>query len=211
MGKQLREAGALAIRNIGVIEQAYKLIDEQITVEIFFIVEKIIGESLPKEWVKILPYLDSHGQFGDGSWFAPQEWRDGDKEDWSGCFEVWAEAPEGGSEWNLTQLCGQGESEMGFRWSSDNRLEMSKGVWKKFAFQQHGKRPDLAKLGFRYEEKNGSWFIPLLVDENRLADAYAEEDMESVLEPAIKRCLNCILQALPEFNSIIEEAKGGSR
>lgn len=210
MGKQLREAGALAIRNLGVIEHAYQLIDDEISNEMYFGVEKIIEANIPKEWKRKLPCLEAKSWHADLSWFAPQEWNNGDDES-EAQFVVWAESPDDNDDlWCLTQLCRQGEAKLGFRWTGDRKLLMAKqrlSAWKNFASQQHSKRPILAELGFQYEEAKGSWFIPLSVDVTMLAEAYADGEMECVLEPAIQVCLKCILKAMPEFNSIIEEAK----
>lgn len=210
MEKQLREAGALAIRNIGIIEQAYRLIDNQISDELSSLIEKIIEKNIPKEWKQKLSCADANAWSDDSSWFAPKEWSNGDDE-CEAQFDVWAESPvDSDDTWCLTQLCGQGEARMGFRWSGDHKLLMPKlrlPAWKSFASQQHSNRPRLSELGFQYEEAKGSWFIPLLVDSAELAEAYADREIGRVLEPAIKECLKRIQEAVPEFYAIIEEAR----
>jgi hypothetical protein len=207
MEKQSREAGALAIRNIGVIEQAYNLIDNELSNEVFYAVEKIIEENLSDEWEKELPCREKQAWSGEPSWLSLRVWRE-DSDSWLARFYVREGTAEAENDlWDLTSLCGQGHGELGFRWYKDDGLPMQKKAWKTFAAQQNVKFPQLKELNFSFEEKNGTWFIPLSVDSNELANAYAEEETERVLEPAIKECLVRIQKAVPIFSAIISEAR----
>ncbi|MDP2762035.1 MAG: hypothetical protein Q8O64_16840 [Sideroxyarcus sp.] len=209
--KDTLEAGALAIRNLGVIERAYQLINNEISNKLVFIYEKCINDCLPAQgWKKELPCLETEGYSDKTSWFSPMEWCPGEVKDSLAWFAVRQESPEGTDDlWFLTQLCGQGKAQTGIRWEGDHKLIRPNGgnlsKWKIFTAEQNSKNPELNKLGFRYEE--GGWFFPLVVDANLLADAYANEEMESVLKPVIENCMQKILEAIPTFQKIMNTAK----
>lgn len=210
MEKSSREAGALAIRNIRIIEQAFDLIDNEISDEIYHRVEKIISENAPEDWKTNLPCIEAQGWSGKESWFGLRDWEI-EADELEARFWVWAESPDESDSWHVTQLCGQGAARTGFRWVCDYKLFMKKADWKKFAASRHSEFPRLSELGFQFEEKEGTWFLPLLVDPDKLAEKYAEEDTESVLTPAIKECLKNIHEAVPIFNTILIEAKQANK
>ena len=201
--KQSREAGALAIRNAGIVEQAYHLLEGNINSELFCNAETAIHGYLPVEWEKELPSYKA-GEYSDSeSWFAPTAWKV--DSEWKAWFEIWEQSPTDSDSLWLALLCGLGETQVGFRWHGAHRVIRPDGgnltKWKTFAAEQNSKHPKLAELGFRYED--GTWFMPIFVDVNALADGYANEDMMSVLEPAIEACIKRIIASAPEFDSIM--------
>jgi len=73
--KETLEAGALAIKSLGVIEQAYRFVDETLNVEFYLAVEQAIKKALPTEgWDASLS--ESKEKSVDYAWFTKADWKD---------------------------------------------------------------------------------------------------------------------------------------
>jgi len=206
--KEILEAGALAIRSIGVIEQAYHLIDEEIQTKVGMEVETAVQDQLSdKNWTSKM--LSDEHEFNDGSWVAPNSWKNQEEDDWFAWFYIWSQYPEKNNDaWCLTQMCGQGEAKVGFKWEAHYKLlGMKKTPWKKYAALQVEEHPKLEELGFTYNENEGSWFFPTLIEYDKLADAWANDEISEVLTEMVAKCLVNIFEAIPEFDAIIKNAQ----
>lgn len=139
----------------------------------------------------------------DHIWVAPKDWRTSDGgpgDDYKCKFSLTHESDQLGDLdyfW-LTQLVGQGHSRLGFRWS---RQDVTKARWKRAVAENTALIEAARKLGFSYAEKDGSFFLPVVIDVNRLAEAMAEESPEQALQP-FEEAFNKLVQAKPVFDKL---------
>ncbi len=206
--KDTRQASALAIKNVGIIDQAYNLVTNEISDEVFSLFEKLFKQKTPDEWIKEFPNAKT-GKFdaNEDTHCAPINWKRND-EDWLAWFGFWYESKEN-KNCTMTMLLTQGEAELGISWRIELKSLLPTGnkkSWKNFASQQVAKHNRLVELGFRYDEVDGSWFLPISIDAITLADAYSEDTMEDALSPIVELCVKCLIDAVPDFDSIISEA-----
>jgi len=207
--KEILEAGALAIKNIAVIEQAYDLIANEIEDKIMIKMEKLIYKKLPNsEWESDLSGSDD--ECAKEAWISKSNWQDEDG-NFLAKFSMWEELPKkGGSNWYITEMCGLGEVETGFAWRAkyDQRcLGLDKKKWKLFADKKNRECPKLEKIGFVYNADEGTWFLPIRIDVDKLAEAWQNEELDDYLSGVVDGCMHLIIKAMPVFDSILKEAK----
>jgi hypothetical protein len=89
-----------------------------------------------------------------------------------------------------------------FRWHYGAELGATKPKWKKFV-QAYVQR--IGKAGFTYEE-SGLFFRPVRVETEKLAVAVEEDTVDAVLEP-VRKALDQLLVAKPEFDAMLKSAK----
>ncbi|MHB8472329.1 MAG: hypothetical protein ACYDC8_05640 [Gammaproteobacteria bacterium] len=208
--KEMTEAGALVIRNIRVIEQAtkvaYKLDDD-----VFECVEKILQELLPEaEWIVNLPYAGKKKYHKSWSFLAPANWCKGGDSPGT-CyarFTIWAQYPkDNNDDYYLSQLCGLNDVSTGVCWVADKLIlpKRNPKEWRTFFAGQNEKHPHLEGRGFKYTD--GKWFMPMTVNVDELAEAYANKTMGDVLRPVVEKCIGRIKESIPDFNAIITAAR----
>ncbi|MBN4073346.1 hypothetical protein JYT48_02170 [Mariprofundus ferrooxydans] len=207
--KEILEAGALAIKSINVIEQAYRLVDNEIEVQLWLAVEKAVAKAVSSDqWRSDLSKNETNSI--DNPWIAKTDWQDEDGVPLAK-FYIWGVLPEeNNDQWLLTQICGLGEAEVGIEWAvvySHKILGLNKLKWRAFAAEQNNNTPKLKELNFKYKEKEGRWFLPMHVERDELADAWENEEMDDFLDKTVNRCMQNIFEAVPEFDRILEEAK----
>jgi len=207
--KEALEAGALAIKSLGVIEQAYKFVDETLEVEFWLAVEQAIKKALPTEdWDASLS--ESKEKSVDHAFFTKADWKDHEEDTYLAKFNVWGALPEDNNDvWLLTQMCGLGEAVVGIEWAVDHKsLGFTKGNWKKYAVEANKKHPGLEKWKFQFDASKGTWLLPMQVESEKLADAWENDGkMDDFLSPIINEYMKTIYQAIPEFDALLKKAK----
>ena len=141
--------------------------------------------------------------YDDGITLAPKTWRLEGGADGGHRAEFWLthDVDELGDQdhfW-LTQLLGKGHARLGFRWS---RLNVTKARWKKALAQKSEFIEEARKRGFTYFEKDGSFFLPVIIDADQLAAALAEETPEQALAP-FETALRTLVEAEPFFDRLL--------
>lgn len=139
----------------------------------------------------------------DGITLAPKTWRLEDGVDGGHRAEFWFthDVDEMGDRdyfW-LSQLIGQGHARLGFRWS---RVNVTKARWKKALAQKSEFIEEARKRGFAYFEKDGSFFLPVVIDADQLAAALAEETPEQALAP-FENAVRALIEAEPFFDRLL--------
>jgi hypothetical protein len=82
-------------------------------------------------------------------------------------------------------------------------LGATKPAWKKF-LQPHVER--LHGTGFDYEEGDGSFFFPVRIETEALAQAVVDDTLELALAP-LRLALDQLLKAKPQFDAVLRDAK----
>lgn len=196
-----REAAKLVINNIGMLDDAAKLIEE-ITQNISESVDRII-----EEWAK------NKGWSGEFSWWnsqtllCPDNWKLGDRESEERlAWYSWEGENDDDDYWHLTGLTALRTGRTGFRFKVDASqfAGTNRQGWKKYCGEQLRELPELARSGFKYDA--GSWFLPWQLDATVLAEVYANDAIEDALGP-VEEALQKIEDAHPFFEKLIEAAR----
>jgi hypothetical protein len=150
---------------------------------------------------------DSYAEWNDDEiWVAPRDWRNpgsSTDEDHKCEFSFDVSDPiqaEADSFW-LTQFVGKGYAQLGFRWS---RNDITKARWRKAVSQHTDLIADIRGLGFGYGEKDGSFFLPLVIDPTQLSAALAEESPEQALQQPLADAFAVLDRAKSLFDSLLE-------
>jgi hypothetical protein len=211
------DAGALAIRNLGIIEQAYSLIDGPLSDLVLPSLERLLKEELsnkPISYIINLPMAESRAYSEEGSWFLDESWlMDKESEDRFAQFICWTEEEGNDDIFCLTQLCGLGKTRTGIAWKHDaktlqpNAPRGKVNAWMTFAKEQDDIYANTLRTSGFVLNSDGEWFLPMLVSADALAEAYQDEDIDQVLQPMIKQCVDSIVKCTPAFTQILEAAK----
>ena len=180
-------------------------------------IQKQVGlavNSIVRDWAEKEGWKGVFDWYGDEDivWIADPSWRGEDEED-EDDYEFWfrLEASEGrdfendpnGDQFWLTSLCSAGRSTLGFR-SCQDAYKYPKG--RKWKAKIEPFVQEFIKLGFTYDNANGQVFLPIAVDQERLARALENEDVREALEPVIAT-LDRLIQARPVIDQLRAIAK----
>lgn len=195
----------LLVDNLRDVDQAAHYVEEELQREVADVIDNIVSAFLKKEkW---------HGESkfdSDGIWIAPKDWLqpgeqvggnykcqftvDQSQEQTTDTDKFW-----------LTQLLGLGTRTWGLRWGKiweRNTTSQMRNAWRRSVGQQSNLIAKLRATGFVYEERQGSFFFPILIKQNELAQAMGEESPEMALDPFSKALETC-LSAKAEFDSLL--------
>ncbi len=195
------DLNALIVANIVDLDAAAFHLDNRLQHE--------IGEALDDVSAKRIGELGWEGVTDwndDAIWAAPKEWRksDGSPGDEYACqfsFEASSTADGEADYFWLTQLVGMGRATLGFRWA---RNDISKARWRKAVGQQTDLIGDIRGLGFVYGEKDGSFFLPVVIDPTKLSSALMEESPEQALEQPLADAFSLLVRSKALFDSLLE-------
>lgn len=202
-----KQAAVLIFENIAMLEDAVKLIDEELSEQVFRAIDKTISH-----WVRTIGW---DGQFkfwssDSGTYFGPRQWKLGagerQDEQWIACFEIDGDDPD--DEYWLTLLLAARQGRIGFTFSVNyaDHLSIRKAEWKNFARARNRRHPELEAAGFSYDPKSGTWFLPWQIDPKVLAEAYANDAIEDAFGP-LTEALKRIETASAVFLELVEAAR----
>lgn len=200
-----RKAGSVILANLAMFDEAAILFENEIQPQILQELDKTI-ESWAKEqeW---LGAFDEHMENGQ-TWLFPQEWHDDNTEEEDSAkawFALGFNHGEGNS-YDLADLCGVGQDEMGFIFRVKYGEFGGKTAWGRFT--KSLPMPilvSLQNLGFNDCGK-GVFFMPIKLNPSLLAAAWENEDYEEIMRPVIM-VLENIQQSVTVFNEIFSLAK----
>jgi hypothetical protein len=147
----------------------------------------------------------------EGLWLAPEDWRKqgiskrkADSDDFIAYFGFANRGEEEPKEvyW-LTQILGIGDRDLGLRWC---RNDVKTKQWRKAVGQQTSVIEPLRARGFEYQESEGSFFLPIHVDQAALAQAVGDESPELALAPFTNVLQSCA-DAKPDFDALLAATK----
>lgn len=195
-----RKAGALILNNIDMFNEAAILLEQHVEKKIFEELQKATQDWVEENgWVGGMDWVDDE----ENLWVAPKSWmppnfEEGDYPEVFFYFEYEDET----YSYNVADLCGCGQTRMGFCFSRNDKLKKKifKDLCKSIPTESLQK---LESLGFKYDAGKPRWFLPVTLDNNTLASAYENDDYDNVMEPLL-RALETIREALPIFNGIAD-------
>ena len=208
------QAVELIVNNIQNLEEAKKLLEGEITEKLCTAVDKKISnfiESLD-EWIGEFNFYDENY-----SQFAPENWRakNGDdfkhQEFYARYFLGFKSDEIGGdsTEWFLTAFLKNNTESMVinfYPWRA-NFLKFTAKDWKTFTNESNEKYPQIAESGFKYNVKEGSWYLIVDgIDPQLFIENYESDTLEDALEP-FEVALKKLKQAHPYFDAIVQAAK----
>jgi hypothetical protein len=196
-----KEAAALVIENIAMLEDAMALANGDLGEEVFAEIDRVIGHwADARGWKGKFSFWDD-----DETSFWATEWvRTGERgEEWIAWFQLDAVDPDEEETW-LTALLGARRVRIGFAFHVD--LGAGKLAWKRFAREFHQAHPEIEKSGFEYNDKYGNWFLPFKVEAKALAEAYANDALDDAMEP-LRDALERAGSVFPVFAELVEAGK----
>jgi hypothetical protein len=195
-----KEAAALVIENIAMLEDAMALANGELGEEVFAEIDRVIGH-----WADARGWKGKFSFWDDETSLWATEWvRTGERgQEWIAWFQLAAEDPNEEETW-LTLLLGARRGRIGFRFFE--KLGAGRAAWKKNASTFHQAHPEIEKSGFEYNDKNGSWFLPFKVEAKALAEAYANDALDDVMEP-LRDALERVGSVFPIFAELVEAGK----
>ncbi|MEX0958326.1 MAG: hypothetical protein WDZ63_03475 [Burkholderiales bacterium] len=195
-----RQAGALIISNIGVLEEVAHHAEE-VEKSVFGEIDRLISEWTEKKgWEGKSEFYEE-----EDTWFAPATWRkpNGNQDDYH-AFYCWEFDDSADDTWYLSSLVGAAKGRSGFRLKVEHSaFGVSRWDWKSFAGSKLGDYPQLQEAGFLYT--SGDWFLPWRLDIKKLADAYKEDVLVDALDP-VRTALKTIDAAHPFFDQLVKQA-----
>jgi hypothetical protein len=105
----------------------------------------------------------------------------------------------------LTQLLGIGDHELGLHWV---RNGVGARPWRKAVGQQSKIIARLRAHGFEYLEDDGSFFLPVRVDQSTLAHAVSDESPKLALAP-LSDALQACVKAKPDLDALLDVTDPG--
>ena len=204
----MSEVDALIVRNLGDLDGAVARLENEL--------EKQIGKELNatvERWAEKEGWAGLFDWYGDEDdiFVAAPEWRGEDEEDETD-YDFWFslmpndgqrfDDPNGDQFW-LTSMCRVGRTTLGLR-SYHDTFKYPKG--RKWKAKIEPFVQDFIKLGFIYEDKTGELFLPLSIEQERLARAVENEDLSEALAP-ITVTLDRLIQAKPIINQLRASAR----
>jgi hypothetical protein len=143
----------------------------------------------------------------DGAWLAPKDWRKkagsaGDEFLCRFSLEADSEAEDDKDGYWLSQLLGLGHAKLGFRWGRKN---VSKVRWRTIVGANTSIIGDLRGEGFSYDENNGSFFLPVILNPSEMSEALAQETAQLALGP-LQNALDTLVRAKPKFDELLRVA-----
>lgn len=198
-----KQAAALIIENIAMLEEANSLLEEELNESIFSTIDKLI-----KDWSDEAGWVGDYNFSEGDTWFGPSQWQlGGDIDDGSRLASYWWSNSDTDNWW-LTMLLAAGAGRAGFRFEVDRAQlpRTGKRSWRAFAIQKNQEFSEIEKAGFQFEADEGTWFLPWKLDAKLLAENYVSDSIEDALGP-VREALKKIEDIHPTFLKIVEAAQ----
>ncbi|HEV2081811.1 MAG TPA: hypothetical protein VGR32_05075 [Brevundimonas sp.] len=192
------ELNALIVANIQDLDAAAHHLDQ--------VLQHSIAEAIDERLEDLIKQAAWDGAPGwnDGdAWVAPKAWHrpDHGADEYSAYFEcdVDDKKLDARDAYQLTQLVGKAHARRGFRWVQQ---PMGNAAWAKIAGKCLAEIQELRSLGFEYREKDGTFFLPIVVDPDELASALADDDISRALG-SVDRGFETMQTAVRVFNRLL--------
>lgn len=198
-----RTAGAIILKDLALFDKAAVYFETEIDP----LVRSELGDVVAK-WLETNSWEgepDASDDFGD-IWVAPSEWSvEASNADYVAKF--WLEAYSDVKSYDIANMFGVGQTKYGFWFTIENYdfAGGSKRAWNSYVGTLSELAQKLGKLGWTHEGK-GTFFLPVTLPADRLADAWDSEDWSEALAPLVV-ALDALKDAMPVFNTIIAGAK----
>lgn len=193
------ELDRLILKNLADLDAAAQHVTNELQSAVARAMDQIVEKFLrDREWAGLADWSEK------GIWLASEDWRkqgDHTGDDYQCQFVLDESLGQGEAKdtfW-LTQLLSIGDRALGLRWS---RNDVKRNQWRNLVGQQQAIIAKLRALGFDYEEREGSFFLPVRVDQSALAQAAGDESLDLALTPLSDGLQVCI-NAKPDFDALL--------
>ena len=199
-----RKAGSIILANLAMFNESAILFENEIQPAFLQAFDNITGEWAGEEkWIGL--FLNHTDEY---TWLAPSEWLTPFSEEENDVV-AWFNLEYGhgeGDAYDLADLCGVGQDDMGFTLRIKYGEFGGKSKWNKFfKTLPVSISSRLQALGFN-DCGQGVFFIPIKLNPNLLANAWENEDYEEIMQPVIA-VLENIKQSVPIFDELFSLAK----
>jgi hypothetical protein len=198
------ELSRLIINNLADLDVTMTHVIEELEPAVNTAMDEILKTFVSKvEWAGA---ADSRKNVG---WLAPRDWRKpggltGDDFESRFLIDVGSAKAGGVDRFWLTQLLGIGYQNVGLRWvKSDVK---NKRQWKLILGQQTAIIAGLRARGFEYDAVDGSFFLPVRIDQGTLAQAVADESPAVALNP-FEIALQVCVDSKADFDALREATR----
>lgn len=194
------ELNALIVANIQDLDGAAHHLDQ--------VLQHSIAEAIDERLEDLIKQAAWHGEPGwneETAWLAPKAWHrpEQGEDEYSAYFEfdVDNKKLDARDAYRLTQLVGKAHARVGFRWVQQ---PMKDALWKKVAGTSTTEIQELRGLGFEYRERDGTFFLPVVVDAEKLASALADEDLPAALD-AVAKAFDVMQASVRAFDRLLSK------
>lgn len=199
-----KDAAALIIENIATLDEANRLLNGEVTENIFRAINQTVKAwAEGKNWAGSFDFMKD-----DDLHFEPEEWqyRNQKTSKFIAKYSFDCLQDEYDEVW-VTALLAAGNTRVCFRFEIvGNQLrDINKKSWKAFANQMYQENPEIGKAGFQ-PETDGTWVLPWKIDAKSLAENYITDTIADALGP-VKEALERIDAVHPTFVKIIAAAQ----
>lgn len=199
-----RKAGSVILANLAMFNESAILFESEIEPAFMEALDKTIESWVSEQkWIGLFNY-----HIDNQAWISLSEWHCTGTEDEFDTI-AWFNLEFGhgeGNSYDLADLCGIGQDEMGFTFRIKYGEFGGKSKWNKFfkvlpvSINERLQALDFNDCGL------GVFFIPIKLNPNLLATAWENEDYEEIMQPVIA-VLENIKQSVPIFDEIFSLAK----
>lgn len=199
----------LIIENIQSLEQARKLLEEEISGKLFEAVDEVVKNYMDAEW-------DGYYNFSeDYLAFAPSHWKvkNSNKfhQNYFARYGLSCENEETDGDYNHWWLSSFLKNDVDrvifdfYPWQP-NFAKCTTKDWKTFANEQNQLKPQIEQAGFKYNTAKGIWYLVVDgIEPEILIENYENDTLADALTP-ITEALDKLKQAHPYFDQIVQAA-----
>ena len=194
----------LIISNLADLDAAAQHVNNELQLAVAEALDELAKTFLRnKAWAGLADWND------DAIWLAPNDWRkqgDHTGDDFLCQFNLAESRGRGDAKdifW-LTQLLGIGDRILVLRWE---RNDVARRRWKNMVGQQQTIIGNLRARNFVYEESEGSFYLPVRIDQSELAQAVGNESPELALAPFME-ALEACFEAKSDFDNLLAATTG---
>lgn len=206
-------AAKLIIENILNLEQARKLLENEISNKIFTVVDQLIKDSVEGFNDEM---IGDYNFTEEDAWFLSKDWQQepfqlDEVKTHKYLYAYYALVNEGDNdetnEWWLSNFFSNSTDQMVFNFLLHDVgfNKVTRKMWKVFYQEMNQEYPQLEQAGFKFNT-DGSWYLPIKsFDQKVVAENYVSDTLEDALTP-ITEALEIIKKAHPIFKKIVQEA-----
>ena len=196
-----RKAGTLILENLAMFNEAAMLYEDVIEREIFEKLDNVI-----QNWAQENGWENktiSDADFNFEAWVAPPKWNasgDNKEEPSKANFSLWYLEEDATNSFFVADLCGVGQTEMGFWFEISYPTFGGRTKWNAFAKTiPTDMTKKIAEFGFR-DQGRCAYFLPIKLDHEKMARAWDNEDYTECFEPIVSA-----LKTLKDSQSVFDE------
>lgn len=198
------QAVKLILENLSMIEEVVEFLDKELSPSLFNAIDSTIKDELG-DWVGIFDFLENRTAF------CPKHFLTGELDNNlnNSIANYYFHQVDDTNHYWLSNLFNINGNLMKFtfwgHWRNEG-FNFTGRKWKKFCQQENEKYPEIQQAGFKFNEKDGYWYLPIQpLDIQKVIECY-ESDLEEAMEPIRDAC-RILLKTHRYFEKIMEDAK----